>query len=240
MKSTGFFSSVSFSQIFRRGVSIPRLVSLEGFARGHSFYLWEKDQYKLGSGKEADIYLPDDRVESCHALLKKREGRVWLLGKEGAPVFVNGVSVRRHPLSPRDHLRIGRSVLVFDVVTVTEKNFWQIWEEVEKFSRLYRYPDFSQPRIQILTGASEGCIFPLYEDRPTVIGRSNQSDIKLLDSKISRRHCLLELVEADWKIQDLDSLNGTYVSGKPVKEAVLQGGEHIRIGHTVFQFFPSS
>lgn len=65
-----------------------------------------------------------------------------------------------------------------------------------------------------------------------LIGRDESVDITLDDPAASRVHARLKLTEAGWKITDLDSSNGTYVSGDPVREQLLHPGQHIGIGDT--------
>ena len=64
------------------------------------------------------------------------------------------------------------------------------------------------------------------------IGRDESVDISLDDPAASRVHARLELTGAGWKITDLDSSNGTYVSGEPIREQLLHPGQHIGIGDT--------
>ena len=47
---------------------------------------------------------------------------------------------------------------------------------------------------------------------------------------VSRRHCQLSYVDGVLKVRDLGSLNGTYVNGKRIEEAVVQAGDEIRLG----------
>jgi len=51
-------------------------------------------------------------------------------------------------------------------------------------------------------------------EAPTIIGRSRQSDLTVAHPMISRQHCKLFEVDGLLKIQDLGSLNGTFVGRK--------------------------
>ncbi|OUU20060.1 MAG: hypothetical protein CBC13_11250 [Planctomycetia bacterium TMED53] len=64
------------------------------------------------------------------------------------------------------------------------------------------------------------------------IGRDESAEICLRDPAASRFHALLNLTSSGWKVTDLDSSNGTFVSGDPIKEQLLFPGQHIRIGDT--------
>lgn len=54
--------------------------------------------------------------------------------------------------------------------------------------------------------------------RPFVIGRDKSADIQVVGSKVSRTHLRLEFNGIHWKAIDLDSSNGTFYEGKPVRE----------------------
>lgn len=68
-------------------------------------------------------------------------------------------------------------------------------------------------------------------DRPRLaIGRDPASDIFLNDITVSRDHAVVELAEGVVSIRDAGSLNGTYVNGTLVDQAVLNVGDLVQIG----------
>ena len=70
----------------------------------------------------------------------------------------------------------------------------------------------------------------------TSLGRKSFSGISVLDPDVSRNHCVIT-GEADlYRIVDLNSLNGTYVNGRRVREQPLKEGDVIRIGSSQFLF----
>ncbi len=78
-------------------------------------------------------------------------------------------------------------------------------------------------------------MFSLAEDEVS-IGREPSNQISLLDSLVSRRHCVIRKDGQAFHIQDLDSRNSTFVNGVPVKERVLAHGDQIRVGNSIFVF----
>jgi len=78
-------------------------------------------------------------------------------------------------------------------------------------------------------------VFSLSEDEVS-IGREPSNQISLLDSLVSRRHCVIRKDGQAFHIQDLDSRNSTFVNGVPVKERVLAHGDQIRVGNSTFVF----
>jgi transcriptional regulator with GAF, ATPase, and Fis domain len=53
---------------------------------------------------------------------------------------------------------------------------------------------------------------------------------------MSRRHCAVEAASGRFTLRDLGSANGTYVNGIPVRERVLEHGDRIRAGDSMFLF----
>lgn len=68
-----------------------------------------------------------------------------------------------------------------------------------------------------------------------VVGRKRDCDLVLQDSEASRRHASLTLTtDGGAVLEDLGTLNGTYVNGRRIEApTLLRGGEQIRIGETV-------
>jgi pSer/pThr/pTyr-binding forkhead associated (FHA) protein len=88
-----------------------------------------------------------------------------------------------------------------------------------------------------LKGPSIGEKFLIKRDVLT-IGRSSDSDILLDDITVSRQHALIEKIPDGFLIKDLESLNGTYLNGEIINEAVLlKKGDKIQIGKYIFLFF---
>lgn len=70
-----------------------------------------------------------------------------------------------------------------------------------------------------------------YIDRPRLtIGRDPESDIFLNDITVSREHAQLSYTGESVTVRDAGSLNGTYVNGIRVEEAVLRAGDVLQIG----------
>ena len=85
-------------------------------------------------------------------------------------------------------------------------------------------------------GGRVGESFPLNADRMT-IGRRPDSDIFLDDVTVSRDHALLVRRSGDYYLDDLGSLNGTFVNRKRVESAQLEDGDELQIGKYRLTFF---
>src|SRR6202453_780460 len=89
--------------------------------------------------------------------------------------------------------------------------------------------------LEAVAGPLKGSIIPLQEDEAS-IGREPSNQISLLDAAVSRRHCVIRRSAGQFKIQDLDSRNSTFVNGVPVTERTLISGDEIKIGNSLFVF----
>jgi pSer/pThr/pTyr-binding forkhead associated (FHA) protein len=67
-----------------------------------------------------------------------------------------------------------------------------------------------------------------------VIGRHSGADVRLCLPDVSRRHCRCVFRDGRWTVLDLGSLNGTFVNGARLVEAVLGHGDAVRIGSLDF------
>jgi pSer/pThr/pTyr-binding forkhead associated (FHA) protein len=70
---------------------------------------------------------------------------------------------------------------------------------------------------------------------PCVVGRHPDCDRRLDDRSVSRRHCAFSLREGRVWVEDLGSLNGTALNGKPLEGATpLAQDDRLELGHLLF------
>jgi Nif-specific regulatory protein len=91
------------------------------------------------------------------------------------------------------------------------------------------------PRFTAISGRLKGNVFTI-EDLPVVIGRETTATLCIADASVSRRHSQIEKDAEDFVIEDLESLNGTFVNDVPVKRRKLTHGDRVRIGDSQFIF----
>jgi pSer/pThr/pTyr-binding forkhead associated (FHA) protein len=85
--------------------------------------------------------------------------------------------------------------------------------------------------LVVRRGPNAGSRFLL--DQPvTSAGRHPGNDIFLDDVTVSRRHAEFRLMNGEFRVVNVGSLNDTYVNGEPepVHSAVLATGDEIQIG----------
>ena len=90
--------------------------------------------------------------------------------------------------------------------------------------------------LMVRRGPDEGARFVL-DGSGLEIGRAAEANIFLDDVTVSRRHALLSPSPQGWVLEDVGSLNGTYVNRAILTApAVLQGGDEVQIGKYRFVY----
>ncbi len=92
----------------------------------------------------------------------------------------------------------------------------------------------AMPRIMLQAKNQEATSFDLAGLSEVSIGRDRQAHIRITDLKSSRLHAKLVLKGQQWLLKDLDSSNGTWISGERITESPLDDGETFSIGDTSF------
>src|SRR5580658_1365827 len=92
-----------------------------------------------------------------------------------------------------------------------------------------------KPRLMAISGSLRGTVRPLVDGQIS-IGRGDSNHVCLMDRSVSRRHCTIEQVDERFELADLDSHNGTFVNGIPVRRKVVGHGDTLRVGHSEFVF----
>ena len=89
--------------------------------------------------------------------------------------------------------------------------------------------------LEAVAGPLKGSSVPLSEAEVS-FGREPSNQVSLLDAAVSRKHCVIRRDAGQFKIQDLNSRNCTFVNGVPVTERTLASGDEIKIGNSLFVF----
>ena len=70
---------------------------------------------------------------------------------------------------------------------------------------------------------------------PITIGRGPDNSIAIDNLAVSSRHAQIKSEQGRLVIEDLDSLNGTFVNNQRVKRAALKGGDVVMVGkHSIY------
>ncbi|MBS1121092.1 MAG: sigma54 specific transcriptional regulator, Fis family, partial [Deltaproteobacteria bacterium] len=92
-------------------------------------------------------------------------------------------------------------------------------------------------RVEVLSGPDAGLVRDI-EASVIRIGARRGNDLQLSDSKVSGLHCEIRLDDRGYRLRDLDSTNGTYVSQLRINDVYISPGAVIALGGTRFKFDP--
>ena len=84
-------------------------------------------------------------------------------------------------------------------------------------------------KLVVLSPGMTGRAQELKADK-TTIGRVEDNTFQLVEPSVSSHHCEVALRGSEVVVRDLNSTNGTYISGEEVTESVLKPGQILRLG----------
>lgn len=96
-------------------------------------------------------------------------------------------------------------------------------------------PGAASASLQVRQGAAGPSYLPLRK-QITTIGRGPANDVTVDDRKASRRHCQIRRAGSHFTLEDLDSVNGTFLNGQRTTEAQLNDGDVIGVGEAELAF----
>ena len=87
----------------------------------------------------------------------------------------------------------------------------------------------------VVSGPSKGTVVRFTGDQLSV-GRDSANNLSLRDRAVSRRHFTISKSDAAFHLIDLESHNGTFVNGIPVRRKLLTHGDTLRVGRCELVF----
>jgi len=101
---------------------------------------------------------------------------------------------------------------------------------------LERDPGDKRPCLVMINGDFIGQVFELKDD-VTMIGRSDEVDLTVSDTSLSRRHAMVVNRAGGLFVSDLGSTNGSFLNSEVISDpVVLNEGDKITLGNIVFKF----
>jgi pSer/pThr/pTyr-binding forkhead associated (FHA) protein len=89
-------------------------------------------------------------------------------------------------------------------------------------------------RLVIQSGARGKRVVRL-QCEETIIGRRHDCDLRIPSNDVSRRHCLLSMHDGQLNVEDLDSVNGTFVNGRRISgRQIVMPGDELQVGPVSF------
>lgn len=200
----------------------------------------------LGSGRAADVQVPEDGVAPLHLRLINEERRIIVTAL--APgVFLDGAELEigiGRELADKA-IDIGSLRLVVTPPRASDERPQRTEsmarELMRKLLGATEGESHAQPEFVVEAGPANGQrrAFSRVEER-MIIGRGESASWILLDPDLSRNHAAIERHKDAFRIFDMRSKNGTKVNGRPVgigaPGVVLEDGAIITLGDTRIRF----
>jgi diguanylate cyclase (GGDEF)-like protein len=76
-------------------------------------------------------------------------------------------------------------------------------------------------------------------DKPIIIGRGEDCDVRILDNSVSRRHARVQHMTEGFYVLDMQSTNGTFVNDQPANDGnpiLLKDGDYLRVGNCIYRY----
>jgi ABC-type multidrug transport system ATPase subunit/pSer/pThr/pTyr-binding forkhead associated (FHA) protein len=178
------------------------------------------DSLIVGRATDIDLVLSHPEVSRRHCRIV-REGDVWTIEDLGSQrgTILNGNRISgRTPLKAGDQIQLGPVILGFKNETIASSTVSE--PSIPIGSVLLK----GKPVETILLGGN------------IVFGRSDEVDVYLSDSVISRRHATIETRSDGCRLLDLHSRAGSFVNGRRFDEHNLVIGDQIQFGPFCFVY----
>lgn len=94
---------------------------------------------------------------------------------------------------------------------------------------------YAEAHLWVCSGRNVGRRYRL-DDGASLMGRAVDNDIVVEDERASQRHARVLVDQGRHLVEDLGSTNGTFVNNERVHRAILNDGDLIQIGQTVFEY----
>jgi len=94
--------------------------------------------------------------------------------------------------------------------------------------------------LRFISGKYKGKEHILEDGRETVIGRSSDADVVLMEDMVSRRHTLMMVNGDEVRVTDNGSTNGTFVNGEKINTTTAVKGDRILIGTSIMKLVDAS
>lgn len=136
-----------------------------------------------------------------------------------------------------DAFSLGHTTASFDRIVPGEPEPARVGMDASDRAAVEALPPSSALLI-VQHGPNAGARFLLDAERVTA-GRDTTADIFLDDVTVSRKHAEFLVVDGEFTVRDVGSLNGTYVNRERIDSARLVAGDEVQIGKYRLTFHPS-
>ncbi len=184
------------------------------------FFALEQDFTVIGRDERADLTLAYPFISARHFELR-RVGAAFTITELGS---VNGTLVNNQTLG------------ALIATPIHDRAIIRLGDESFGVSLSLTFCNPLEPAAPLEGLSLSAAPVPMVPSRAMLIGRADECDIHLGAPEVSRRHASIRRQGVTWVLEDLGSVNGTFVNEQRIKSIEIQDGYLIRIGTYVLLF----
>ncbi len=191
---------------------------------------------EIGSSTDNALCLPVPGVRPYHAVLRHRRGRWFAVARGGTIGMSDGRTVSSAALEPESRILAGP----YELRLARDRGRAE--------ARAAPPHDSTRPAMGPIGGLDAGIVLRLAShgalrhhavERGTLtIGRGPSCDLILEDPTVSERHAGLTVDAGGAVVEDLASLNGTFLDERRIHVAEIGNGGLLRLGRTEIECIP--
>jgi ABC-type multidrug transport system ATPase subunit/predicted component of type VI protein secretion system len=187
-----------------------------------NYFPIHKDNTLVGRSPDADLRIPNRLpfVSSSHFELHRNGDAITITDLNST----NGTLLNSRPLTPNTPTDLHDNAII------------RIGDESFGVSLGLTFFNPLEPALPLEGFVMTAQATVLELEKPVVIGRLPENDIVLDATDVSRQHARITKQGQAYILQDLDSLNGTFVNEQRIQSAQLRDGDLIRIAGFLLTF----
>ncbi len=182
----------------------------------------------IGRAPDCDVSLPDPAISRVQAVVERRGDAFHLVDRSGRGTQVGGEAVAQTGLADGMEIALGAWRALFRAVSATEDEGATNAAGATLVRPGPETAEAPPARLRLRAGGRERTV-PLPASGVT-IGKDPSCDLVIDDPFVSARHLRIEARGGRWRLSDLGSTNGTFLSGARVAQAELPLGVSIAVG----------
>jgi ABC transport system ATP-binding/permease protein len=180
----------------------------------------QKELTVIGRSADAGLSIPYRFISSSHFELRQSGNDFTIMDLKST----NGTLLNNKPLVPHEAVAVHHN----DIIRIGDDRLGN------SIGLTFFNPlEMQAPKDGFVMVAPTMVLEP---SKSVVIGRAPEVDIRLDAPGVSRRHASLRKTAEQYILEDLNSLNGTFVNDQPIQSRVLQDGDLIGIGKFLLVF----
>jgi ABC transport system ATP-binding/permease protein len=185
-----------------------------------SYFPIQKQVTLVGRSAESELSIPYRFVSSNHFELRRIGDQFTVMDLKST----NGTLLNNKPLIPNEPVPIHSN----DIIRIGDDTLGN------SIGLTFFNPfEMQAPQAGFVMAAPT---MMLEQSKPLIIGRVPDADIYLDTTDVSRRHASLMKKGDQYVLEDLESMNGTFVNDERIQSRTLRDGDLIRIGNFLLVF----